>query len=62
MKTLDKNSKAMQSLLKTDYRISISPIEDIQTVTGQQNEEQYSTAQQSLLFKMYDLEEEDIFV
>jgi len=62
MITLDKNSKAMQSLLKTDYRISISPIDDIQTETAPPNEEQYFTGQESLLFKMYDLEEEDLFV
>lgn len=62
MKTLNKNSKVTQSLLKIDYRRSISPIEDIQTETAQQNEEQYSTSQESLLFKMYDLEEEDLFV
>lgn len=59
MKTPDKNSKAMQSLLKTDYRRSISPIEETET---DQNEEQYLTGQESLLFKMYDLEEEDLFV
>jgi hypothetical protein len=61
MITLDKNSKAVQSLLKKDYRISISSIEDIQTETAQ-NEEQYLIGQESLLFKMYDLEEEDLFV
>lgn len=62
MKTRDKNSKAMQSLLKIDYRRSISSIEDIQTETAQLNEEQYLKGQESLLFKMYDLEEEDLFV
>ena len=62
MKTGDKNSKVMQSLLKIDYRRSINSIEDIQTETAQQNEEQYLKGQESLLFKMYDLEEEDLFI
>lgn len=62
MKTGDKNSKVMQSLLKIDYRRSINSIEDIQTETAQQNEEQYLRGQESLLFKMYDLEEEDLFI
>nr|WP_315199841.1 hypothetical protein [uncultured Flavobacterium sp.] len=62
MKTRDKNSKAMQSLLKTDYRRSISSIEDIQTEIAQLKEEQHLKGQKSLLFKMYDLEEEDLFV
>ena len=62
MKTLDKNSKVMQSLLKIEYRRSISSIEEIQSETAQQNEEQYLKGQESLLFKMYDLEEEDLFV
>ena len=62
MKTLDKNSKAMQSFLKIDYRRSVSSIEEIQTETAQLNGELYSTGQESLLFKMYDLEEEDLFI
>jgi hypothetical protein len=51
MKTLDKNSKAMQSLLKMDYRSSINPIENIQAETTQQKEELYLSGQESLLFK-----------
>jgi hypothetical protein len=62
MKTLDKNSKAMQTLLKIDYRSSISSIEDKQTETNHLNEELYLKGQESLLFKMYDLEEENLFV
>ena len=37
-------------------------IEDVQTEAAKQNEELYLTGQESLLFKMYDLEEEDLFV
>ncbi|PKB17174.1 hypothetical protein [Flavobacterium sp. 5] len=62
MKILDKNSKAMQSLLKRDYRKSIKSIQDTKTETTRLNEELHLTGQESLLFKMYDLEEEDLFV
>jgi len=62
MKTLDKNPKVMQSLLKIDYRRSIRSIEDTQIETAQLKEELFLTGQESLLFKMYDLEEEDLFV
>ncbi|MBF4471468.1 hypothetical protein [Flavobacterium sp. HJJ] len=37
-------------------------IEDVQTEASQQNEGLYLTGHESLLFKMYDLEEEDLFV
>lgn len=39
-----------------------SLIEDVQIETAQQNEELYLTGHESLLFRMYDLEEEDLFV
>lgn len=62
MKTLDKNSKAIESLLKTDFRKTVSALEDIQIEVNQQNEELYLTGHESLLFRMYDLEEEDLFI
>ena len=62
MNTLDENSEAMQSLLKIDFRQNSSSSEDIQTETTPQYRELYATGQESLLFKMYDLEEEDLFV
>lgn len=62
MNTLDKNSETMQSLLKTDFRQNNSSSEEIQTETTLQYRELYATGQESLLFKMYDLEEEDLFV
>ena len=57
MKTLDKNSKTMQWISDTDYSA-----EDIQTFTTQQDEELDVSEQKSLLFQMYELEEEDLFI
>mgnify|MGYP001017669782 CR=1 FL=1 len=62
MNTLDKNSETMQSLLITDFRQNNSSSEEIQTAITPQYRELYTTGQESLLFKMYDLEEEDLFV
>lgn len=50
MQTINKNSG------------TISSTEEIQTQTTQPNNELNVTGQESLLFKMYDLEEEDLFV
>ncbi|MEN2399698.1 hypothetical protein GKZ90_0007910 [Flavobacterium sp. MC2016-06] len=57
MKTLDKNSKTIQWLSD----IESNSIQDIQTET-MQHEEFYLTDQKTLLFQMYELEEEDLFV
>lgn len=62
MKTQDKESNTIKSLLKTAYRKGINSIEKIKTITTQQNKELYLKYQESLLFKMYDVEEEDLFV
>lgn len=58
MKTL--NSIAFEYLLRTDaQKNNNKPEEKIQTIG--QNQEQYTKGQQSLLFRMYELEEEDVF-
>lgn len=58
MKTL--NSIAFEYLLRTDSQKNNNNSEDkIQTI--EQNQEQHTKGQLSLLFRMYELEEEDIF-
>jgi hypothetical protein len=62
MKTLDKKSKAKQSLLKNDYQQINNAIDDSQIETIQLSETLYLKDHESLLFQMYDLEEEDLFI
>lgn len=58
MKTSDKNSKALHWLSETDF----DTIGDTQAETNQQDEESYLADQKSLLFQLYELEEEDLFI
>jgi hypothetical protein len=58
MRTL--NSIAFEYLLRTDSQKNNNKSEDkIQAI--EQNQEQHAKGQKSLLFQMYELEEEDIF-
>ncbi|MEO8534125.1 MAG: hypothetical protein ABI441_10255 [Flavobacterium sp.] len=58
MKTTDKNSKTIEWLSDNEF----NSIEDIQTKTVSEDEELNLTGHKSLLFQMYELEEEDIFI
>jgi hypothetical protein len=61
MNTLDINTIAFQYLLRTDSQKS-NNAEETTTKALQYNPEQYMKSQKSLLFQMYDLEEEEDFV
>ena len=58
MKTLDENTKAIQFFTKTDS----NTMEDINTETIPLKEEWYLTGKKSVLFQMYELEEDDLFI
>ena len=60
MNTLDINTIAFQYLLRTDSQKSNNAEETNKVL--QYNPEQYMKSQKSLLFQMYDLEEEEDFV
>ncbi|HSD07588.1 hypothetical protein [Flavobacterium sp.] len=62
MKILDKNSEALQSLLKIDHQRIINSSESTEIGITPINEDMYLTGQESLLFQMYDLEEENLFI
>jgi hypothetical protein len=61
MNTLDINTIAFQYLLRTDSQKHNKTEESTNEVL-QYNPEQYMKSQKSLLFEMYDLEEEADFV
>jgi len=61
MNTLDINTIAFQYLLRTDSQKNNSA-EETTNKALQYNPEQYMKSQKSLLFQMYDLEEEEDFV
>jgi hypothetical protein len=61
MNTLDINTIAFQYLLRTDSQKS-NNAEETTNKALQYNPEQYMKSQKSLLFQMYDLEEEEDFV
>ncbi|MNR31493.1 hypothetical protein D3C85_1490060 [compost metagenome] len=61
MNTLDINTIAFQYLLRTDSQKNNNSEESTSKVL-KYNPEQYMKSQESLLFQMYDLEEEDSFV
>lgn len=61
MNTLDINTIAFQYLLRTDSQKHNNAEESTNEVL-QYNPEQYMKSQKSLLFQMYDLEEEADFV
>jgi len=60
MNTLDINTIAFQYLLRTDSQKNNNAEETNKVL--QYNPEQYMEGQKSLLFQMYDLEEEEDFV
>jgi len=60
MNTLDINTIAFQYLLKTDSQKNNNSEESANKAL-QYNPEQHMKSQKSLLFHMYDLEEEDSF-
>jgi len=61
MNTPDINTIAFQYLLRTDSQIN-NNIEESTNKALQYNPEQFMKSQKSLLFQMYDLEEEEDFV
>jgi len=61
MNTLDINTIAFQYLLRSDSQKN-NNAEEITNKALQYNPEQYMKSQKSLLFQMYDLEEEEDFV
>ncbi|MEZ0181193.1 hypothetical protein AB9T89_03040 [Flavobacterium oncorhynchi] len=60
MKTL--NSIAIEYLLRNDSQNNNSISEDITKEVVRINTEQNIKSQKSLLFQMYDLEDEDLFI
>jgi len=62
MKIVNKNSEALQSLLKLDHQTIINSSESTEIEITPINEDVYLTGQESLLFQMYDLEEENLFI
>lgn len=60
MKTL--NSIAIEYLLRNDSQNSNSISEEITKEVVRINTEQHIKSQKSLLFQMYDLEDEDLFI
>ncbi len=60
MNTLDINTIAFQYLLRTDSQKNNNAEESTSNAL-EYNPEQYMKSQKSLLFQMYDLEEEDSF-
>ncbi|SNR98996.1 hypothetical protein [Flavobacterium sp. ov086] len=62
MKTLDINTIAFQYLLRTDSQKNNENSEELTSETLKYNPELYIKGQKSLLFQMYNLEEEDLFI
>jgi len=62
MKTLDINTIAFQYLLRTDSQKNNNKSEKQTNEAVKYNPEQHIKDQKSLLFQMYNLEEEDLFV
>ncbi|MCD0468298.1 hypothetical protein [Flavobacterium sp. JAS] len=62
MKTLDINTIAFQYLLRTDSQKNNENSEELTSEVLKYNPELYIRDQKSLLFQMYNLEEEDLFV
>jgi hypothetical protein len=62
MNTLDINTIAFQYLLRTDSQKSNHKSEEPTTEALQYNPEQYIKDQKSLLFQIYNLEEEDLYI
>lgn len=60
MKTL--NSIAIEYLLRNDSQNNNSILEEITKEVVRINTEQNIKSQKSLLFQMYDLEDEDLFI
>lgn len=61
MNTLDINTIAFQYLLRTNSQ-KTNKSEELTSEPIKYDPEQYIKAQKSLLFQMYDLEEEDLYV
>ena len=62
MKTLDINTIAFHYLLRTDSQKNNTKTEESKTEDLKYNPEQYIKEQKSLLFQLYNLEEEDLFI
>ena len=62
MNTLDINTIAFQYLLRTESQKNNNKSEESVSEALKYNPEQYIKSQKSLLFQMYDLEEEDLYV
>lgn len=62
MNTLDINTIAFQYLLRTESQKNNNKSEESVSEASKYDTEQYIKAQKSLLFQMYDLEEEDLYV
>lgn len=62
MKTLDINTIAFQYLLRTDSQKNNDKSEEQTSEVLKYNPELYIKGQKSLLFHMYNLEEEDLYV
>ncbi|MFB3389327.1 hypothetical protein [Flavobacterium sp. LAR06] len=61
MNTLDINTIAFQYLLRTNSQ-KTNKSEELTSEPIKYDPEQYVKAQKSLLFQMYDVEEEDLYV
>ena len=61
MNTLDINTIALQYLLRTNSQ-KTNKSEELTSEPIKYDPEQYIKSQKSLLFQMYDLEEEDLYV
>ncbi|TPG39379.1 hypothetical protein [Flavobacterium pectinovorum] len=62
MNTLDINTIAFQYLMRTDSQKNNDKSEELTSETLKYNPEHYIKGQKSLLFQMYNLEEEDLYV
>ena len=62
MKTLDINTIAFHYLLRTDSQKNNTKTEESKTEDLKYNPEQYIKEQKSLLFQLYNLEEEALFI
>ncbi|MCV9929420.1 hypothetical protein OIU83_17275 [Flavobacterium sp. LS1R49] len=62
MKTQNKISKEIQSLLKTDSKRILEVIQEESVSTAEIKGKLYSNESNSLLFQMYAHEDEDLFI
>lgn len=62
MNTLDLNTIAFQYLLRTESQKNNNKSEEPTSETLKYNPEHYIKGQKSLLFHMYDVEEEDLYI